>query len=77
MEHKTILDEQFDGVWITLEATPSGYLLTWGDYVANDWVQGFRTLSEAFTVVALCLADAQDGNRELITKTLNNYGGTN
>lgn len=74
MEHATIFELQAEGFWATIDQTPNGYLITWGDYVANDWAKGVRTLTEVFATLAIVAADAQEGNRNLINRTLNEYG---
>lgn len=56
---------------ITLEQTDNGYLMTWGDYVANSWAKGFLTLQEALTFWAIIECDANyNTDRTLIHRTL-------
>jgi hypothetical protein len=62
---------QHDQYEITLEQTENGYLLTWGDYVANSWAKGFLTLQEALTYWAIIECDANyNTDRTLIQRTL-------
>lgn len=75
--YQKLLDIEVQNFTATLEETPNGYLLTWGDYVANYQVRGYATLTESLTMLALITADAQEGNRNLISWTIEQNGGTN
>lgn len=75
--YQKLIDIEVQNFSATLEETPNGYLLTWGDYVANHEVRGYATLTEALTMLALVSADAQEGNRSLISWIIETNGGTN
>lgn len=75
--YQKLIDMQVENFSATLEETPNGYLLTWGDYVVNHEVRGYATLTEALTMLALITADAQEGNRSLISWIIDQNGGWN
>jgi len=64
--HNYSLSAQEENFEFTLDGTTNGYLLTWGDYVANTEAKGFQDLSEAFTFLALISADGHQGTREYL-----------
>lgn len=76
-DYQKLIDMQVENFSATLEETPNGYLLTWGDYVTQHEVRGYATLTEAFTMLALITSDAQEGNRNLVSWTIEQNGGTN
>lgn len=59
-EYNELMNAQLEGVEIELHQTPAGYLLRWGDYVANSWVMGFETLAEAFEMLAKIAKDTHN-----------------
>lgn len=59
-EAKELVNWQRIGYELQLWETPTGYLLTWGDYVANSWAQGFEKLSEALELMAQIEKDANE-----------------
>lgn len=66
-----MIDLQLENVEIRVHETPDGFLVFWGDYIANTWLKSFETLPEVFTWLALVTADAQHENDyTLITRTL-------
>lgn len=75
--YSRLIEWEVQNFTATLEETPSGYLLAWGDYVTNWEVRGYATLTEALTMLALITADAQEGNRSLVEWVINQNGGTN
>lgn len=50
-EYSELINARLEGVEIQLHQTPAGYLLWWGDYVANSWCEGYETLAEAFAML--------------------------
>lgn len=76
-DYQQLIDMQVENFSATLEQTPNGYLLTWGDYVVNHEVRGYATLTEALTMLALVSADAQQGDRSLVSWTIDQNGGWN
>jgi len=50
-----IIDLQREGYEIRIHETEDGFLVYWGDYVANTWVEATETLAEALALG--CLID--------------------
>lgn len=47
-----IIELQREGYEARLYESPDGFLLYWGDYVANSWLRAFETLEEALNYMA-------------------------
>jgi hypothetical protein len=44
--------------WARVWETPDGFLLSWGDYVANEWQEAHATLSDTLSALTgICLDD--------------------
>lgn len=56
--HDAIIDLQREGYEIRIHETEDGFLVYWGDYVANTWVEATETLAEALALACLIDVDA-------------------
>lgn len=70
--NQTLFALDLEGVQIAIHETPDGFLLWWGDYVANEWREAFATLSEAFAMLALIMGDTE-GNRAPALAVINKH----
>jgi hypothetical protein len=46
-----LFSARLEGVEFEVYGTPVGYLLFWGDYVANTWVMAYESLAEVFAML--------------------------
>ena len=61
MNPKLIIDLERIGYFAKVWETPDGYLVTWGDYVANEWHEGHATLGGVLERLTALAEEDQGG----------------